>query len=855
MKEPGAAGSDKTIGVFPSDDRIDRHPASSGTALRRMPLPLTSLIGRDDDLASALSLIADESHRLITITGGPGVGKTRLGIEAVRHCTRMFPGGTMYVEASDFESPEEVGPTLLRLIVEQWLPNADTFDDLMADLDDQRRLIFLNAVDNVLEAGPNLVDLLVRMPSITVLATSRLSFGVRGEQQLPLDTIAVPQTDLVLANAMQNPSVALFVLRARSADPTFDLNSSALGDIIEICQALDGVPLAIELAAARTRLLPVRVIRAQLASILSLLSGGPRDLPERLRSMRAALAWSYDRLPPADQRLLRILGVFQGSVSVEGIREVVGRDPFTSPEERGHELETLMTLLAQGLIRSAPPLMDDARFRVPMAVRAFAMELLIAHDELDGTIDAVVWGYLERLLPAIKELRQHETTVVLDLLDREWDNLAGLLAMCQSAEHATLALPLASALQPYCVAAGHARAGFDLLSRIALSATEASDAERFRAKIALADLCLEVGEMDAAQEHCSDALALCEETGGDREVGVALNNLGVIAKKKGDMDRARDLFAESIERIRRSDGRSIRLATILGNAGEVELYEGDIPQALAYYEEALQIREEERHDRGLVASCFDMIRLAQANDETNEEIIWYRRGIEIGERQSDLVGVAMLHIGHGRVLLARGEETEGLASMLDGMHGVLASGSQRLQNEACAVGVVIAALQNNDRLAAQALGAVRRYHAGFNRLTGQLDSTLFTTYSKTLRSRLQPAVFARQVTVGGHQEAHQTIADIVAWLDEIVHARQSQQSDIDENLEPVSLTRRETQVLQLVARGAGDRVIADTLSISPRTAMTHVSNIMTKMKVHSRSAASARGIQLGLIEDPGVEFE
>jgi predicted ATPase len=338
-----------------------------------LPYPLTPLVGRTLDVEYVESLLRTAGHRLVTLTGPGGVGKTRLAVHLAMELQDDFIDGVVFVPLAPIRDPSLVLPTIgqalgIRDVVD------GTFDQRLADLlGDQNLLLVLDNFEQVVPAAASIATILSACPRITFLVTSQSPLGIVGEQQVPVLPLATPGTaDTLTKEILRFDAVELFLQRARAVSPHLMPDDDQIAVIATICRKLDGLPLAIELAAARTNILSPQALLARLSNRLQMLTGERRDVPDRLRTMRRAIAWSYDLLIPAEQVLFRWLSVFVGGVPIEAVEAMAipGEAAGLAP------LDLLGRLVDRSMVRSEPSATGDPRFLMLESLREFGLEQL-----------------------------------------------------------------------------------------------------------------------------------------------------------------------------------------------------------------------------------------------------------------------------------------------------------------------------------------------------------------------------------------------------------------------------------------------------------------------------------------------
>jgi predicted ATPase/DNA-binding XRE family transcriptional regulator len=398
----------RTAAARPS---IPRNPAAEGRGARRapalpvappLPTPLTQLIGRKAELAHASKRLVQEKVRLLTINGPAGVGKSRLAQELACTCREAYADGALFIDVALLRSPEELGGALRRILGLREPPlGTDPCEDVIAHLRDKQMLVVLDNFEQLLSAASVLANVLAACPDLALVVTSRGMLHVRGEELLAISPMFVPRSAAwgSLEDLAQTPAVALFVDRAQAVRPDFQLNEANAEDVVAICRHLDGLPLALELAALRVRLLPPRALLRRLERRLPTLTDGAHDVPERHRTLRAALAWSYELLAPRDQALFRCLSLFQHGATLNEIAAVwrMSSAVAAQTDDDGEILEGLSALADQGLLRYEESAGAEPRLAMLQTIREYGLELLIAAHELDSTARACTNHYLPQL--------------------------------------------------------------------------------------------------------------------------------------------------------------------------------------------------------------------------------------------------------------------------------------------------------------------------------------------------------------------------------------------------------------------------------------------------------------------------
>jgi non-specific serine/threonine protein kinase len=531
-------------------------------------------------------------------------------------------------------------------------------------------LLVLDTLEHLLPAAPLLASLLVACPRLAILATSRTLLQVRGEQALPVPPLPLPPAPHPSARAVlpspeeldASPAVALFVERAQAVRPNFALTPANTDEVVTICRRLDGLPLALELAAARIRLLPPGALLARLEQRLPSLVGGPRDLPERHQTLRAALAWSYDLLPVADQALFRRLSVFAGGATLEAI-ETVCRDDAASEVD---VLEGLAALVDHSLLHSQGEIAGEPRFSMLDTVREYGSDLLTARGEWEAVERAHAGYYLALVEAAEPALRGPEHVSWMERLETEIDNLRAALRWAQAHDQRETGLRLGGGLWRFWWGHGHLSEGRawlegfladkdDHVSEGADPArqTEALSDLRAKALAGAGILAAEQADYPRATARLEESLALRRALGDTRGGAEVLNILGTIARDQDQYERATTLFGECLE-ILRALGDIPGVATSLSNLGEVARYRGDLDRARALHDESLTMFRALGDKQSVATSLYNHGLVAHDRGDHERALALHQESLALFHAMGDTVGVAWSLEGLAGVNLALG---------------------------------------------------------------------------------------------------------------------------------------------------------------------------------------------------------
>ncbi len=668
-------------------DRFSEKPARQAEPrATKIPVPRTAFVGREKEIAAAKELLLSKDARLVTVTGPGGIGKTRLGVEIASSVLENFPGGVHFVPLSPLRDSALVASVIVQTLGIREAGGQSPLELLKKYFQDSSSapvLFLLDNFEHLMPAAPVVADLLAIAPNLKILVTSRAALHVYGEQEFPVPALGVPESHSKpsLSALSQFPAVALFVQRAVAARPDFELNQQNASAVIEICARLDGLPLAIELAAARVKVLSPSSLCTRLASRLQLLTGGARDLPQRQQTLRAAFDWSYDLLSPAEQRLFRRLSVFVGGCTLEGVEAVCD----TKGDLELDLLDGMSSMVDKSLLQQLEQANGESRFLMLETIREYAREKLEASGE-DAAAKRAHAAYClvlaEEAAAAQTGAPGGEDAVGQGRTALEHDNYRAALEWLTECGDADWGLRLGTALFRFWESHEYLAEGRDSLAKVLrVPAAAAPTKARARAVFAAGVLATEQGDHAAADALMLESLEIGRQLGDTQGVAVTVNARAVLARDQGNLALAHSLFQESLTLWRELDdlqaiARALsNLASVLKMQGEYELArslcaecraifeglgdrtgaawslnnEGDIARdqgdsaaARALFEQALGIFRELGDRWGIAGTLADLGNLAREQQNCAAALSLYRESLKTFQQLDHKRGIARL---------------------------------------------------------------------------------------------------------------------------------------------------------------------------------------------------------------------
>ena len=848
------------------------------TRPNNLPFQPTPFIGREKEVAALGQLLCREDVHLVTLTGPGGIGKTRLALQVAAELSDLFADGISFVDLAPLNDPALVIAAIAQSLGIREVSGQPLLERLKDELQRKQMLLLLDNFEQVVSAAVQVADLLATYPLLKVLVTSRVVLHVQAEHEFFVPSLSLPDPNHVpdLAALSQYEAVALFLRRAQSARSDFHVTNANAPAVAEICVRLDGLPLAIELAAARMKLLSPEALLVRLHQPLHVLTSGPRDVVARQQTLRNTIEWSYQLLNAQEQQLFRRLSVFVCGGPLSAI------EATSLGSEAESVLDTVASLADNSLLqRVEQQAGEEPRFAMLETIREYALESLEALGETEAARGAHAAYFLRLAEEAEQGMAGPQQAVLLERLEQEHDNLRAAMqwSLEQAEEGKAMALRLGGALYSFWFVRAYFSEGRDFLERALSRGDEVAAPVRAKALYAASQLHDALGSLDQAEEFYEQSLALYRELGDTRGIASCLHLLADIAWGRANLALARSEGEESLLLFRELDDKR-SVAYLLYHLGSLAVEQGEYARGRDLLTESLMINRELGDTRIIALSLFNLAllyrlsggNLAQANTWLDESFALSR---ELGDKESianclSLSGMLALDEGDTASARSLNEQAMALFKEMQQQHGtalslyalaqVATAGGDHARSQALyEQGVGVARKSGDKRTIPSGLEglavaiAAQGNHAWAAHLWGAAE-----TLREAIGAPMPPvecAPYHRAVAAARTQFGEKAFA--TAWAEgrmmspDHVLATQGELSSSPATASPApypdGLTTREVEVLRVVAQGLTNEQVAERLVISPRTVDTHLTLIYSKIGVSSRSAATRYAIEHHLV--------
>ena len=699
---------------FPPLKTLDARP-------NNLPAQTTPFIGREHEIRAIKEQLFKPKVRLLTLSGVGGTGKTRLALQAAAELVDDFEHGVFFVALAALSDPELVLPTIAHAFAVREAAGKPVQEHLEDYLREKQMLLVLDNFEQVVDAAPRVSELLTAAPRLKILVTSREVLRLSGETDYPIPPLSLPDPKRLpsLPQLAQYEAVALFIERAVAVKSAFTITNENAPAVAAICHRLDGLPLAIELAAARVRVLPPQRMLAELGHRLSFVMGGARDLPARQRTLRSTIDWSHDLLTGDERQLFRQLAVFVGGCTLDAIEAVCNL------ETNLHVLETVESLVDKNLVKQTE---DDGepRFAMLETIREYAAEKLAEAADPDSVHDRHLDFYLTLADGANRKLVRGTFTEGIEEIERERENLLAAQAWCNAdPERASRGLRLVFDLQGYWDQRAQYGAGLRMAT-VALNRPGAG-----------------VPTLERGQ---------------------ALLTASLLAYRMGDYDQARDYAAEGVT-IVRSQGPRLLLADALIRLAHALIALGDIPTAQEHIEERLALVRAIGDERRIASTLNSKAELHRLNNELELAVPLYEEALALALGKCDPPTLAICQLNVALVSLQRGDTTRAHALLREALSLVGEPVFKHVVAIALDVAFALAIAQGDWTVGARLLGASEAQQAETRHPREAADAASLAPYAARMREALGEATFSAAYTEGRALSYDDALAETLAWLD------------------------------------------------------------------------------------------
>jgi predicted ATPase/DNA-binding CsgD family transcriptional regulator len=805
--------------------------------------PISSFVGRLSEMTT-LRQMFDSGVRLITLTGPGGMGKTRLALETTAQICNDFSDGVHFVPLDALTESGQVLPKIANALEVAESGDTPILNDLCKALADKHILLCVDNWEHVLEAASQMAELLAACPRLHVLATSRAALHLRGEQEFPLKPLAISSSN----EPAQSFAFQLFVDRARAVKPGFQPDEKDTQTIAAICSMLDGLPLAIELAAALLRLFSAQALLTRLqnspglqgrSGSMRMLVGGARDLPDRQQTLWSTIEWSYSLLDAAEKRVFRWLAIFAGGCDLDAAQEVCGREEATSRPF----LDTLIALVEKNLLWTAQ-MEGEPRFMMLRTIQDFALEQLGTTGELHQARQRHAAHYLQLALSAEQEFFGPERGAWLQRLDQENDNLRAVLGWSLEQAAPETAYQLGGALWRFWVARGYQTEGRQWISKILYQQGNVSTKVKANLLNGAGGLAFFCGDYETAKRYFTECLDLRTQINDRAGISAIHHNLGHMAMEINDSETSLFHMHASLQ-LDRELGYEPGIASGLLSIGLIFVKQADLRSAEENVREGLAISQK-IGDQWHMATANQLLGdITYAQGKFEQAHAYTKESEKIFTEIGDLLHLNSCNYAFGLIELQQGnfQQAEShffayLKQRYENDHKIgIANGLELL--------AYLASARSDMQKAARLWGAADAIRNSIGAPLTEFDKIDSERYITAARKKLREIVFQTEIETGAAMRLEQAVQ--YALTPEKQGDQIKSMKTRTKSL-PAGLTTREVEVLRLVAQGLSDAEVADHLVLSTRTINAHLTSIYNKLGVNSRMAAARFAYKQNLVQ-------